>query len=137
MICQTGVLFWGSPGISFLRGRLLPPLRVFAVSRCITMKFCTGVDHQSVTSNIERDFQKFNHVIDNDLMMMIPLSLCQKCKKAQNICVLLLLINGHIIVKFCTGVAHEKPISHTKQNSEIYTDVIDNDLIMLKFKHFR
>ena len=42
--------------------------------------------------------------------------------------------NGHITVKFCTGVVHEKPIAHTKQNFEISTDVIDNDVIILKFE---
>ena len=29
-----------------------------------------------------------------------------------------------------------KPIPHTKQNSEISTDIIDNDVIMLKFERF-
>ena len=41
------------------------------------------------------------------------------------------------IVKYCTGVAHERSIPHLKQNSEIFIDVIDNDVILLKFKHFR
>ena len=46
-------------------------------------------------------------------------------------------INGRTIVKFCTGVVHETSIPHTKQNSEIFTDVIDNDVVMLKSEHFR
>ena len=36
-----------------------------------------------------------------------------------------------------TGVAHDKPIPHNKQIFEIFTDVINNDVIMLKFEHFR
>ena len=47
------------------------------------------------------------------------------------------VINGHIIVNFRTGVAHDKTIPHTEQNFEIYTDCIDNDVIMLKFERFR
>ena len=45
------------------------------------------------------------------------------------------VINSCIIVKLCAEVAHEKPIPHTKQNSEISTDVIDDNVIMLKFEH--
>ena len=41
------------------------------------------------------------------------------------------------MVKLCTGVAHDKTILHKKQNSEISTDVIDNDVILLKFERFR
>ena len=43
----------------------------------------------------------------------------------------------HIAVKFGTGVAHDKPIPHAKQNFEISTDVKDNDVIMSKFECFR
>ena len=46
------------------------------------------------------------------------------------------IINAHITAKLCTRVAHNKPIPHTKQNFEIPTDVIDNDVIMLKFEGF-
>ena len=42
-----------------------------------------------------------------------------------------------ITTKFGTKVAHGKPIPHSKQNSEILTDVRDNDVIVLKFEHFR
>ena len=44
--------------------------------------------------------------------------------------------NGHITVKFCIKAAHDKPIPHTKQNSEISTDIKDNNIIMLKSEHF-
>ena len=46
------------------------------------------------------------------------------------------IFNGCIRVKFCTRVAHGKPIPHTKHNSKISTDDIDNDVIMLKFERF-
>ena len=36
--------------------------------------------------------------------------------------------------KFGTKVAHGKPIPHTKENFEIFRD---NDVIVLKFEHFR
>ena len=31
------------------------------------------------------------------------------------------VIIGRIMVRFCTGVTHDKAIPHTKQNSEIST----------------
>ena len=46
------------------------------------------------------------------------------------------VINGHIIFKFCTGVAHDKTIPHTKKNSEICTEVKDNNAMLLKFEYF-
>ena len=45
--------------------------------------------------------------------------------------------NSYITVQLCTGVAHETPILHTQQNPRISADIIDNDVIMLKFEHFR
>ena len=44
------------------------------------------------------------------------------------------LNNCRIAVKFGTSVARDKPIPHAKQNFEISTDVIDNDVIMSKFE---
>ena len=40
---------------------------------------------------------------------------------------------GHITVKFCTGVAQNNTIAY----SEICIDVVDNDVIPLKFERFR
>ena len=40
-------------------------------------------------------------------------------------------------MKFCTGIAYETTIPHTKQNFKISTDVIDNKVIMFKLGHFR
>ena len=39
-------------------------------------------------------------------------------------------------MKSCTCIAHEKPTSNKKQNSEISTDVIGNDVIVTKFERF-
>ena len=47
------------------------------------------------------------------------------------------VINGCVIENFCSDVAHEKLIPHFKENSEISTDVVDNDVIMLKFERVR
>ena len=44
--------------------------------------------------------------------------------------------NCGIQLKFGANVAYAKPIPHAKQNSEISTDVIDNDIIMSKLEHF-
>ena len=44
--------------------------------------------------------------------------------------------NCHITAKFGTRISHDKPIPQAKQNSEISTDVIHNDVIMSKFKRF-
>ena len=38
---------------------------------------------------------------------------------------------------FGTKVTHGKPILHAKEDSEIFTDVRDNDFIVLKFERFR
>ena len=48
------------------------------VSGHITTKFCTGVDHHSVCSNIKNDFQKSNDVIGNEVIMLRSLSFCRK-----------------------------------------------------------
>ena len=44
--------------------------------------------------------------------------------------------NCCITVKFGTNVAHDKPILQAKQNSEISTDVMGNDVTMSKFERF-
>ena len=46
------------------------------------------------------------------------------------------VVNGQSLMKVCTWVAHGKPVEHTKQNCEISTYVIDNDVVMLKFERF-
>ena len=46
------------------------------------------------------------------------------------------LINAHIMLKFCTWVAHDKAIPHANSNSEICTDVIYNNFMLLESEHF-
>ena len=41
-----------------------------------------------------------------------------------------------ITTKFGTKETHGKPIPHAKENSETFTDVRDNDVIVLKFERF-
>ena len=53
--------------------------------------------------------------MDNDLIPQKLLSLCQKIQKKIHEKP---IINDRIIVKLYTGVAHNKPILHTKQSSE-------------------
>ena len=43
-------------------------------------------------------------------------------------------INGCIIVKFCTGVAHDKLILPTKYNLEIGDKFTDNDVILVEIR---
>ena len=78
----------------------------------MTMKFCIRVDHQNVGSDIKKDFHKTSDVIDNDVIILRPLSIVQ------------IYLN-------------KKKHENTKQNSEIYTVVIDNDIILLKSGRFR
>ena len=48
-------------------------------SGCITTKFCTGVSYNhSVTSNIKKDFQKSDDIVDNDIIMLKALWLSRK-----------------------------------------------------------
>ena len=90
------VVFLGGGGIH-------PPPCIFVVSGPVTMKFCTGIDHQSVSSNMKKDLHKINCII-----IVRPLSFVQKytnqknTRKADNA-----VINGHIMLTFCRGVAHE------------------------------
>ena len=41
-----------------------------------------------------------------------------------------------ITTKFGTKVARDKPILRAEENSEISTDLRDNDVMVLKFEHF-
>ena len=68
--------------------------------------------------------------------MLIPLSFCQKKIHTDAQKYMYLSIDSHSTVKFCTGVAHEKSILHTKQSYQICTDIVDNDVSMSKSEHF-
>ena len=45
---------------------------VFIVVVCgaIARKFCTMIDNQGVSSNVERNFHKINDVIDSDVVIL-------------------------------------------------------------------
>ena len=75
--------------------------------------------------------------LDNDIIMLKRLSTCRKIQKTymRNACIT--CNNYRFTVKFHTKVAHDKPIPYAKQNSEISIGVIDNDVIVFKFEHFR
>ena len=57
-------------------------------------------------------------VIDNDAIMLKPLSICQKIPKIfmKNACIT--CNKCRITTKFGTKVAHDKPFSHAKENSK-------------------
>ena len=107
------------------------PFLILVVSGPFTMKFCTGIDHQIVSSNMIKDLHKINDVI---ILRLCRLSkniyLYTQNKNMKN--TIYSAINSHIMFNFCTVVAHDKPILHTEQNSEICTDVI-----LLIFQRFR
>ena len=50
-------------------GRMLPPI-IFIVCGPITTKFCTGIENQSISSNIGKNLHKINDVIDNDVIIV-------------------------------------------------------------------
>ena len=78
---------------------------IFGVSGRITMKFCTGIDHQSLSSNVKKYLHKMN-----DVIILRPLSVVQNyTTNAINS-----IINSHIMVNFCKKLAHGKTIPHTK-----------------------
>ena len=61
--------------------------------------------------------------LDNDVIVLKPLSTCRKMQKIymRNACI---TCNNCRFVKFGTKVANDKPNPRAKQNSEISTDVI-------------
>ena len=70
-------------------------------------------------------------------MMLKPLSICGKIQKNKHENACITCNKCRITTKCGTNVAHYESIPHTYENSEIFTDVIDNDVIVLKFEHFR
>ena len=48
---------------------MLPPLIIFLVCGPIGTKFCTAIDNQSISSNMEKNY-KNNDVIDNDAIIV-------------------------------------------------------------------
>ena len=47
----------------------MPPPIIFVVCGPIATKFCTAIDIQSISSNMEK-FTKINDVIDNDVIIV-------------------------------------------------------------------
>ena len=68
--------------------------------------------------------------------MLKPLAICGKIQKIYMKNASIICNKSRIITNFGKKVAHRKPIPHAKEHSEIFTDVRDNDVIMLKFEHF-
>ena len=68
--------------------------------------------------------------------MLKPLSICGKIQKIYMKDSCIKCNKCRITTKFGTKVAHGKPILHAKENSEIFTDVRDNNVIVLKFERF-
>ena len=49
---------------------MLPrPLIIFVVCGPIATKFCTGIDNQGISSNMDKNFHKINDVIDNEAIV--------------------------------------------------------------------
>ena len=46
------------------------PFIISVVCGPISTKFCTEIDNQSISSNIEKQLCKINEVIDNDIIIM-------------------------------------------------------------------
>ena len=66
--------------------------------------------------------------------MLKPLSTGRKIQKSYIKMPVLHANNVCITVKFCTRIAYDMPILHTKENFEIFPNIIDNDIIMLKLE---
>ena len=64
----------------FGRGGSISPQCIFIVSGPITMTFCTGIYHQSVSSNMKKNLHKINDFIDNDVIYW---DLCRLSKDTQ------------------------------------------------------
>ena len=56
------------------------------------MKFCTGIDHQSVGSNMKKDLFKIDDVIDNDVIHTVTSVICPKIHKIKNMKMQLILL---------------------------------------------
>ena len=50
------------------------PLIIFVVCGNIAAKFCTGIDNQSISSNIEKNLHKINEVVNNGVIIVWKLA---------------------------------------------------------------
>ena len=51
----------------------MPPI-IFIVCGPIETNFCTGIDNQSISSNMEKNLHKIHDVIDNDVIIVRKLA---------------------------------------------------------------
>ena len=58
----------------FRFGWVATPLVIFVVCGSIATKFCTDIDNQSVSSNMENNLQKINDVLDGDVIILRKLA---------------------------------------------------------------
>ena len=49
------------------------------------MTFCTDIYHQSVSSNMKKNLHKINDFIDNDVILLGPVSFVQRYTKKNEI----------------------------------------------------
>ena len=54
--------------------RMLSPLIIFVVCSLIATKFCTGIDNQSISSDMEKKLYKIYDVIGNDFVIVRKLA---------------------------------------------------------------
>ena len=61
-------------------GGSISPQCIFIVSGPITIIFCTGIYHQSISSNMKKNLHKINDFIDNDVILLgpVPVSFVQR-----------------------------------------------------------
>ena len=65
---------------------------------------------------MHKDLYKIDDVKVNDVIILIPLSFVQINKKQKNMQnTTNSVISDHIMVRFCTRVAHDETISHSKK----------------------
>ena len=50
------------------------PLIIFVVCGPITTKFCTGIDNESISSNMEKNLYKIHNAIDDDVIIVRKLA---------------------------------------------------------------
>ena len=92
-----------------------PPHCIFVASGPITITFCIGIDHQGVSMNMNQDLHKIIDVIVNDVHYTETSVVCPKMHKTENMKNSInSIVNGHIMVNFCTGMVRYNTIPHAK-----------------------
>ena len=60
--------------LKFGGGADATPLIIFVVCGPIKTKFCTGIDNESISSNMKKKLYKIHDVIDDDVIMVRKLA---------------------------------------------------------------